>query len=117
MVLSLPIIYNRQSRCSNGKDIYDLMIESDLAPEQPPIPRPLILEASLWIASGFILLFSTNFFIHTMELSEALLEAHNLILSARIVVKTYNEDPDNYTATQDSIEELASEFKRIEGGE
>ena len=50
-----------------------------------------------------------------MELSEALLEANNLIKSARLVVQAYTDDPDDYSAIKDSIEELASEFKRVEG--
>jgi len=50
-----------------------------------------------------------------MDLTEALLEARNLIDTARIVATTYEADPDNYSALQEVLNDLVSEFKRVEG--
>ena len=49
-----------------------------------------------------------------MDLSEALLEANNLIQSARLVVAAFEADPNDYTSIKESIQELVDEFKRIE---
>jgi len=50
-----------------------------------------------------------------MDISEALSETTKLIEAARMVAKTYEADPDNYSAIQEVLNELLSEFKRIEG--
>ena len=50
-----------------------------------------------------------------MDITEALQEARNLIDTARIVATTYEADPDNYSDLKEALEDLVSEFKRVEG--
>jgi len=50
-----------------------------------------------------------------MDISEALSEAKNLIDSARLVVAAYEADQDDYSSIRQAIQELADEFKRVEG--
>ena len=44
---------------------------------------------------------------------EALTEARNIIDSARLVVAAYEQD--DYSSIKQAIQELADEFKRVEG--
>ena len=49
-----------------------------------------------------------------MNIQESLIEASNLIHSARLVVKAWEADPDDYSELKDRLEELESELIRIE---
>ena len=49
-----------------------------------------------------------------MDILESLTEAKNLLHSAKIVADTYEADPDNYSALREALDELVSEFKRVE---
>ncbi len=50
-----------------------------------------------------------------MNLLEACDELKAIVHTAAILVSTYEEDPDNYSAIKEHLEELASEFKRLDG--
>mgnify|MGYP001475190592 CR=1 FL=1 len=51
-----------------------------------------------------------------MDLLKACDELKAIVHTAELVVRTYEEDPDNYSAIKEYLEELASEFKRVGGG-
>ena len=51
-----------------------------------------------------------------MDLLKAWDELKAIVHTAELVVRTYEEDPDNYSAIKEYLEELASEFKRVGGG-
>lgn len=51
-----------------------------------------------------------------MDLLEACDELKAIVHTAELVVRTYEDDPDNYSAIKEHLEELASEFKRVGGG-
>ena len=50
-----------------------------------------------------------------MDLLKASNDLKAIVHTADILVRTYEADPDNYSAIRKHLEELASEFKRMEG--
>ena len=49
-----------------------------------------------------------------MDLLSAADELKNVVHTAQLLVNAWQEDPDNYSALQEHLTELASEFKRIQ---
>ena len=50
-----------------------------------------------------------------MNVLEACDELTAFVRTAAILVSTHEEDPDNYSAIKEHLEELASDFKRMDG--
>ena len=50
-----------------------------------------------------------------MNVLEACDELTAIVHTAAILVSTHEEDPDNYPAIKEHLEELASDFKRMDG--
>ena len=50
-----------------------------------------------------------------MNVLEACDELTAFVHTAAILVSTHEEDPDNYSAIKEHLEELASDFKRMDG--
>lgn len=51
----------------------------------------------------------------TMDIQDSLIEANNIIHSARLVIAAWETDPDNYASLKQALTELRDEFKRVDG--
>ena len=49
-----------------------------------------------------------------MDIPESLIEASNLIHSARLVIAAWEADPDDYSDLKQALTELRDEFKRVD---
>jgi len=51
----------------------------------------------------------------TMDIQDSLIEANNIIHSARLVIAAWETDPDDYASLKQALTELRDEFKRVDG--
>ena len=49
-----------------------------------------------------------------IEIQGPLIEANNIIRSARLVIDSWEADPDNYASLKQALTELRDEFKRFD---
>ena len=49
-----------------------------------------------------------------IEIQGPLIEANNIIHSARLVIDSWEADPDNYASLKQALTELREEFKRFD---
>ncbi len=67
------------------------------------------------IKLNIYLLFTNKYrCITTMNIQESLIEASNLIHSARLVIAAWEADPDDYSDLKQALTELRDEFKRVD---
>ena len=49
-----------------------------------------------------------------MDIHDSLIEANNIIHSARLVIAAWETDPDDYASLKQALTELRNQFKRVD---